>query len=122
MRHLTSADYRTMHLGKFHLDDFFPKANPGPSYAYKKWPVMQGPRGRGLGLLSVAGFAHSRVLKLQVVGKGGALLPAAQRVSIQSPSLLPPSPALPSAPSTSSFRLRSAEAPAPRRRPSRSAR
>jgi len=39
-RSLQAAGYATMHLGKFHLGDFFPKANPDPSYAYKKWPVM----------------------------------------------------------------------------------
>ncbi len=34
------AGYATMHTGKFHLGDFFPKANKNPSYAYKKWPVV----------------------------------------------------------------------------------
>jgi arylsulfatase A-like enzyme len=39
-RTLQSAGFNTMHLGKFHLGDFFPKTNPDPSYAYLKWPVM----------------------------------------------------------------------------------
>lgn len=34
-----AAGYATLHTGKSHLGDFFPKANPSPSYAYKKWPV-----------------------------------------------------------------------------------
>jgi arylsulfatase A-like enzyme len=34
-----AAGYATLHAGKWHLGDFFPKKNPSPSYAYKKWPV-----------------------------------------------------------------------------------
>lgn len=33
------AGYVSLHSGKWHLGDFFPKQNPNPSYAYKKWPV-----------------------------------------------------------------------------------
>ena len=36
----SAAGYSTLHGGKFHLGDFFPKHNPNPSYAYSKWPVM----------------------------------------------------------------------------------
>ena len=39
-RSLQGFGYKTLHLGKFHLGDFFPKNNPDPSYAYLKWPVM----------------------------------------------------------------------------------
>ena len=35
-----AAGHRSLHTGKFHLGDFFPKKNPSPSYAYRKWPVM----------------------------------------------------------------------------------
>ena len=34
-----AAGYATLHAGKAHLGDFFPKDNPAPSYAYRKWPV-----------------------------------------------------------------------------------
>lgn len=36
----TAAGYATLHAGKFHLGNFFPKTASDPSYAYKKWPVM----------------------------------------------------------------------------------
>ena len=34
------AGFATLHSGKWHLGNFFPKSNANPSYAYKKWPVM----------------------------------------------------------------------------------
>ena len=34
-----AAGYATLHTGKSHLGDFFPKDNPAPSFAYRKWPV-----------------------------------------------------------------------------------
>ena len=36
----SSAGYATLHSGKWHLGNFFPKANPDPSDAYSKWPTM----------------------------------------------------------------------------------
>jgi arylsulfatase A-like enzyme len=35
-----AAGFATLHTGKFHLGDFFPKDNPTPSYAYRQWPVV----------------------------------------------------------------------------------
>jgi arylsulfatase A-like enzyme len=37
---LPASPFRTLHAGKWHLGDFFPKQNPDPSYAYQKWPVV----------------------------------------------------------------------------------
>ena len=35
------AGLATLHAGKWHLGDFFPKDNPNPSPAYLKWPVSR---------------------------------------------------------------------------------
>ena len=33
------AGYKSLHSGKYHLGNFFPKKNPSPSFAYSKWPT-----------------------------------------------------------------------------------